>query len=39
MRAIDGQGEALAEDEVNDLLNVDERNAGWHDDESYEWVR
>lgn len=28
----------LTEDEVNDLLDGDERDAGWDDDE-YEWVR
>lgn len=29
----------LTEAEVNDLLNGDDRDARWEDDESYEWVR
>lgn len=35
----DDQDEVLTEDEVNDLLSDDDRDAGWHEDESYEWVR
>ena len=29
----------LTEDEVNDLLDGDERDAGWDADDEYEWVR
>ena len=29
----------LTGDEVNDLLGVDERDAGWDADDEYEWVR
>jgi hypothetical protein len=28
----------LTEDEVNDLLN-DDRDAGWEDEDSYDWSR
>ncbi|RKT02935.1 hypothetical protein BX286_0851 [Streptomyces sp. 3211.6] len=27
----------LTEDEVNDLLGDDDRDAGWEDDEAYDW--
>ncbi|GHE75878.1 hypothetical protein GCM10018771_67600 [Streptomyces cellulosae] len=38
MRAMQDPREVLSEDEVNDLLSDDDRDAGWEDDE-YEWVR
>ncbi len=37
MRSVDDQRE-LTEDEVNDLLDGDERDAGWSGD-GYEWAR
>ena len=37
MRAMDET--ELTEAEVNDLLDDDDRDAGWDDNESYEWVR
>lgn len=40
MRGMSDESEVLTEDEVNDLLSDDGRDAGcWEDDEGYEWVR
>jgi hypothetical protein len=38
MKTMDDQGEVLTEDEVNDLLD-DERDAGWHNADAYDWAR
>ncbi len=37
---MDGQSELLTENEMNELLHDDERDAGWgdEDDPGYEWT-